>query len=113
MVRSQIYDVLSKTYFMPICSGPNPLAKYNKLQLDGNHNIFLTSKIKYLGIIIDAHIKWENQINFLVKKIAFLSYRFKTKEILNTKSLVKLYLSLVQSHLVYRLLAWGRVGKLY
>lgn len=64
------------------------------------------------AIIIDPHLKWENDISFLIKKKLFLvpdSKKF--GEVLDSKPLQQIYNAVVESHIVYGILACGGVGK--
>ena len=36
-----------------------------------------SDKIKYLGIFIDKHLRWNHQIDFIVKKLSCMLGRFK------------------------------------
>lgn len=69
-------------------------------------------KIKYLGIIIDQHLKWTEHISYLTKKIRILIHKFYLlREFLCTKLIKLVYRSLVESLLRYGLVVWGGTYK--
>ena len=63
---------------------------------------------KYLGIIIDCNLKWENHIQYLCKKIRCLIHKFyQMREFLQQKLLIMFYKSLVEPLLRYGIIVWG------
>jgi len=57
---------------------------------------------KYLGILLDENLSFDQHTNYLSRKIAKSCYMLaKVKKILPKKTLIVLYYSLVQSHLLY------------
>ena len=71
-----------------------------------------TDKIKYLGIIIDQHLKWNDHVDYINIKIKKLIHKFYLlRDILNKKNLITIYNSLVESILSYGILAWGGLYK--
>lgn len=70
------------------------------------------SNIKYLGIIIDQHIKWTEHITQTVNRIRKLYYVFlKLRNILHKSLLLKVYYALAQSVLQYGIIGWGGAYK--
>ena len=64
--------------------------------------------IKYLGIIIDANLKWSSHIDYTKNKISRLQYGFRvTSKVCNTILLKRLYSSLVLPILTYGIVVWG------
>lgn len=71
-----------------------------------------TDHIKYLGVIIDNHLKWKMQINSLVTRIRRLIYVFKKlRGAADFKCLITVYLALAQSVLGYCVTSWGGAQK--
>ncbi|KAJ8967703.1 hypothetical protein NQ317_004203 [Molorchus minor] len=95
----------------------NNLPPYQILQIgDLNKAIDITSaeKVKYLGIYIDRHLKWDFQIRSMVQKLRGLLYKFvQLKQILNISHLKIIYKALVESILSYGIIGWGGVGITY
>ena len=71
--------------------------------------IFESTKVKYLGIILDSRLSWKHHIFELSKKlIRSVGMLYKMKNLgCDDKILLSLYFSLFQSHLSYGLVAWG------
>lgn len=71
-------------------------------------NISKTEQAKYLGVVIDNKLKWDQHINFLCNKIRRTIYTFlQLRDILKEPLLKSVYYSLVQSQLRYGIIAWG------
>lgn len=110
---------VSKTYYIPFTSYSANLPDYNFLTLS-HYCSCPTSRIeqalygKYLGIIIDSHLKWDHHITFVTKKIRSLLNKFKHfKNIFPISHLKMLYFALIEPHLTYGILAWGGVTNNY
>lgn len=100
-----------KTKYLPFTSYANNLPNFGPLNIDQNQQIPEAESIKYLGIIIDRHFRWDLQILNLIKKVRGLLTRFKyLKEYLEEKQLKTLYYSLVQSQISYGIAGWGGVN---
>lgn len=68
--------------------------------------------IKYLGLIIDKYLKWNDHITVLTNKIRKLAYIFKTlRNMLDKVTLKSVYYALVQSLLSYNVVCWGSCHK--
>ena len=64
--------------------------------------------IKYLGVVIDKHLNWKQQIFEVSKKISrSIGIMYRLREYMNTKMLKNIYNSLIYSHLVYGIQVWG------
>lgn len=64
--------------------------------------------IKYLGITIDQHLKWNNHIEYIIVKLRQLTYFFIiAKKILNKQLIRITYFAMAQSLIQYGLIAWG------
>lgn len=75
---------------------------------DGEETLKQTTSIKYLGVIIDSHLKWDLHVQYITRKMRYLIYKFYIlKEILNQKLLKMIYKTLVESILRYGILIWG------
>ena len=69
-------------------------------------------KIKYLGIVIDQHLKWTDHVEYLTNKVRKLIHKFYIlREFLNAKLLLQVYRSLVESIFRYGLIVWGGAYK--
>lgn len=67
---------------------------------------------KYLGIIVDKHLRWDQHILKLAQNVRKLIYRFYIlRNILNGNLLILIYRSLVESILRYGVTVWGGLYK--
>ena len=63
--------------------------------------------IKFLGVYIQEHLSWSRHINHLISKLrSVLGTVIKVKSLLNKRSLLLLYHSLINSQLSYCILNW-------
>lgn len=64
--------------------------------------------IKYLGVIIDQHLRWSEHANFTTAKLRKMFHKFyQLREFLSIKMLTILYKALVESVLRYCIIIWG------
>ena len=74
--------------------------------------IFESSKIKYLGVILDPNLSWKHHVFELNKKlIRGVGLIFKIRNLCDTSVLKSIYYSLFHSHASYGLAAWGSSRK--
>jgi hypothetical protein len=67
---------------------------------------------KYLGVFIDDHLNWENQIKHINSKISKnLEILYKLRGCINLKILKHLYYTLVYPYLNYAPRSWGNTYK--
>lgn len=80
-------------------------------EINDNSEIYKFHEVdytKYLGLILDNKLNWQNHINNLIIKLKQLNYMFyKIKKFLNKGVLRKIYLAFYQSKLLYGLPLWG------
>lgn len=102
----------SKTYYLPFCNNKAGLPPFHQITVQNKYQIYPTTQLKYLGVVIDRHLRWDFHINYVVKKLRCVLYKFfQLKEILNFQQKKIIYYSLVQSHLIYCIIGWGGVRK--
>jgi hypothetical protein len=66
------------------------------------------ANLKYLGIWVDECFKWDFHINFLCKRLKYLSYKFyKLRNVLSLSEHKQVYAALVESLIRYGLVVWG------
>ena len=64
--------------------------------------------IKYLGILIDSHLNWKDNIDYVSRNIKrTIGIIYKLRYYVNTKTLVNVYNGLIHPFLIYGILAWG------
>ena len=68
--------------------------------------------IKYLGVLIDSTLSWKHQISNVSKKISrAIGIMYKLRPFLPLKIMKSVYYSLIYSHIVYAIEAWGSAFK--
>jgi len=76
--------------------------------------LFESTKIKYLGIILDSRLTWKHHVHELCKKLnRAVGMIYKIRDYCNKNVLRSLYFSLFNSHLTYGLPAWGECDTKY
>jgi hypothetical protein len=66
------------------------------------------SFVKYLGLLVDEHLTWEEHITAISKKISrSIGIITILRKCMKTELLVNLYYSLVYSHIIYGIHVWG------
>ena len=64
--------------------------------------------VKYLGLLVDEHLTWEEHINGISKRISrSIGIITLLRSSMDIDLLVNLYYSLVYSHLIYGIHVWG------
>ena len=64
--------------------------------------------VKYLGVLVDKHIKWAPQVAAVSRRIGRgIGVLAKLRSFLDVKLLTNIYYSLVYSHLSYGVQVWG------
>jgi len=110
----------SKSHFMTFAPTEKTLPDIKKLTVhnpacstDSNDclcslTITKVDKIKYLGVVIDKHLKWKEHTEYLSKNLRNIVYKFyQLRNILNFSILKMIYNSLVESVLRYCIVVWG------
>ena len=94
---------------------PSRNKRSERLTLKLHHTkLFESSKIKYLGIIIDNKLNWKGHIAELSKKLSrAVGLIYKIRHMCPTAVLRSLYFSLFHSHLSYGLVLWGTTNQSY
>lgn len=98
-----------KTYFIPFASYENHLPSYTFLNIPGKlSKIHVKNNIKYLGITVDSHLRWDHHILQVTKTLRVMMYKFKYfSNLLPLKQLKILYHAFIESRLQYCILCWG------
>ena len=80
-----------------------------------NITIFESTKLRYLGVILDNKLSWKYHIHELAKKLSRATgviNRLKDNSV-PTKALLSVYFAIFQSHLIFGLSVWGQANELY
>lgn len=71
-----------------------------------------TNYIKYLGVLVDQHLKWKDHVEYITGRLRRLLHKFyQIREILNKKILLTIYNALAESIIRYCILIWGGLFK--
>ena len=71
-----------------------------------------TNTCKYLGVMIDETLQWNAHIEYIHKKVAKYVYLLKrVRDMIDQRTSLLFYKSIIQSHLDYCNVVWGNTGK--
>ena len=102
---------------MAFSSYKSGLPQYKSISVQINDDVINLKEsdiVKYLGVIIDCHLRWDKQINYIVKKIRGIIPKLKyLTDFLDFCDLKTIYFSLIQSHINYAILAWGELTTIF
>lgn len=106
-----------KTKFLSFCSYSKHLPNFKTLTMTYNNviiNIQSAPKVKYLGIVIDEHLKWNYHIENIANTIRSMFYKFKIlSSFLDIQHLKIIYYSLIEARLHYGIIGWGGVPDVF
>ena len=88
-----------------------PVTEHLVLAINGI-KIAQVQKIKFLGVIIDENLTWDDQISYLENKLKSCLVLIKRiKKYIPQNQYINIYHSLFLSHLTYAISSWGGVAK--
>ena len=68
------------------------------------------SSVKYLGVIMDCHMRWEEHVKLILRKTRYLLYVFrKLARFMSGNIMLTIYYALFHSITNYGIVAWGGV----
>ena len=98
---------ISKTNFV-IFRSQQKKTDFNVTLILNRKAIEQKTYVKYLGMLVDEHLTWEEHINAISKKISrSIGIVTLLRPCMETELLVNLYYSLVYSHIIYGIHVWG------
>ena len=98
---------VAKTEFIVFKPPRKSLKKRITLRLD-QKTIFESTKIKYLGLLLDSRLTWKPHIDELAKKLSrAIGLLYKIRNFSSKTILRSLYFGIFHSHLTYGLPVWG------
>ena len=111
-----IYNRLSINYSKTTYFITQPRSKrklLNEINIKmGKLTIQEQNNAKYLGIHIDRALKWNLQIENVIKKLANAArILYKIRHYIDRQTLINLYYTFAYPHLKYGVLAWGTADK--
>ena len=99
---------VAKTHFLLFKSKGMPDPLPSEVLTINNQTVIKESKTKFLGVIIDDRLSWENHIHYIKGKISKgIGIICKVRNILNESTLVNLYNCFVYPYVNYAIEIWG------
>ena len=87
---------------------PQKKLQYQINIIINGENLSIAPSTKYLGVIIDSHLNWKDQISYLTNKIKRnIGALSKLRHFTNSEILNNIYYSLVYPFFTYGVIAWG------
>ena len=85
------------------------------MQISMQRNVVeCVTRTKFLGVIIDNKLKWNDHITYLKSKISkTIGLFYKMRQYLGRKALVNLFYSLVFPYLIYCNEIWGNTSSVH
>lgn len=104
---------IEKTKCIPFTSYRNHLPPFENVIIHGTTKSIKTAyNIKYLGLLIDSHLKWDLHILELCGKMRKTFFLLKTiRQFLDLQQMKTVYYALIQSLLTYGISGWGGIKK--
>ena len=107
MYFNQLTLNYSKCCFMILSRKPLNTSKFSLAM--NNLNIKRSDCVKYLGVLLDEHLSWKNQVQTLNKSPSDISgLIFKLRHYVPLVTCKLIYYSLFHSVILYSLINWGR-----
>jgi hypothetical protein len=98
---------IDKTVYMEFGCTQNSTPKNLNIKIQ-DKDLTRVDNTKYLGIIIDSNLRWENHITHIYNKTKYLIFVFyKLAKILTQDILKMLYFALFHSIMSYGIISWG------
>ena len=98
---------IDKTNYIIFHPYNNPMKQHITIKIN-NKAINEKEFIKYLGVFIDSTLSWKHQISNISKKISqAIGIMYKLRPFLPLKVMKNVYYSLIYSHIIYAIEAWG------
>ena len=99
---------IQKTNYIVFHSHKKSLTNFNHKIMIENVEIEKKSCVKFLGILIDEHLSWTQQIDHVQSQVSrIIGIMYKLKGVLPRNALILLYKSFILSYLYYGVITWG------
>ena len=107
LIANRLSVNVSKTKYILFSTAQSKLKTKKQTLTLRQNKIEQIECIKFLGVYIQEHLSWSRHINQLISKLgSVLGTVIKVKSLLNKRSLLLLYHSLINSQLFYCILNW-------
>ena len=103
---------VSKTSYMIFKTRNLKILENNYVMIMGA-KIVRVCNLKFLGIILDCHLSWQNHIDFIRKKISkAIGIILKARTVLSGRTLLGLYYTFLYPYINYGIEVWGNTSKI-
>lgn len=97
----------TKTTFVLFHSPQTVVSSSITVLLD-NYTLLASDNVKFLGVTLDKHLKYNSHANSLIKRVSFgIRIIITTRAFFQPHVLISLYHAYINSHLSYCLSSWG------
>lgn len=97
-----------KTNYVPFGCYIDSIPNINDIEINEEISIPRKNCIKYLGIYVDSHLKWNTQIETTTSKIRYVPFIMKKlKSFFDINTLIMIYNALFKSISNYGIVTWG------
>ena len=88
---------------------PSKVLNYNlKIKINGKR-LYESNYVKYLGVLLDSHLKWNFHTDLLAPKLSrALGMLSKLRHLVNSSTLRSVYFAIFSSLMTYGSLVWGQ-----
>ena len=88
---------------------PKKTVNYDlKIKIDGKR-LIPSEYVKYLGLILDAHLNWKFHVDILASKLSRATGMLsRIRHFVSTDTLRSIYFGIFSSHLTYCSIIWGQ-----
>lgn len=106
-----------KTKFVPFSSYASGLPSFGQISVEVGGvplQIQRANSIKYLGLHVDCHLRWNIHAEYTVKKIRSQCSTFRyLSGLLDCELLKSVYRALIEPHLRYGIIGWGAMRDIH
>jgi len=104
---------VARTHYMIFRSKNRKIDTHDVLRINGTA-IELVNSTKFIGVMLDSTLKWEPHIQHVKSKIAKgVGIICKARRVLEKKTLLTLYYSMVYPYITYCIEVWGNSAQVY
>ena len=102
---------ISKTVYIIFGNYCDSIPKNSDIYIN-KEKLMRVNSCKYLGDNFDCNLKWNEDINYLIKKTSYLNFVFyKINKFMQINTLKVIYYAFFHSVINYGIIAWGGVYK--
>lgn len=97
----------NKTQFIVFHSSHNALSPTPAITIN-DHSLLSATKCSFLGVVLDAHLKYPHHISLIRQRIAHgIRTLIEARRFFSWQTLLKLYYAFIHSHITYYITSWA------